>query len=254
MKKRKQDKKICIYGKHALTEALLYAPQVLHRVYLSKEVNDPQLRKTLKSAGVNVASLGVGNRLTGITGKESHQGIVGYIMLDKLMVSYDEFSKSLKVTDNTSLLILGEIEDPHNVGAIIRSAAAFGVSGVLIPKHNQAPITGAVVKVSAGMAFRIPIVSVGNINTAVRDLKDKGFWIYGLDGKAEQTASEEKYDKPSVFILGNEAKGIREKTRDICDILLSIPINSQCESLNVAALTAIMLFTWSSQHPGALKK
>ena len=157
------------------------------------------------------------------------------------------------ITDDTSLLILGELEDPHNVGAIIRSAAAFGVSGVLIPQHNQAPVTGAVVKVSAGMAFRVPIVSVGNINNTVRDLKDKGFWVYGLDGEAEQTVSGETYEKPSVFILGNEGRGIREKTREMCDILLSIPMNPQCESLNVAASTAVTLFAWSSQHPKALE-
>ena len=256
MKRQKKQKtnKVYIYGKHALTEALLHAPQVLQRVYLAKEVNDPQLRSALKNADVSVATLGSGEKTKGVSDNVAHQGIIGQIALDKLMVSYDEFAKNLKVTDDTSLLVLGELEDPHNVGAIIRSAAAFGVSGVLIPGHNQAPITGAVVKVSAGMVFRIPIVSVGNINTVVRDLKDKGFWIYGLDGTAEQTVSSESYDKPSVFILGNEAKGIREKTRDLCDILLSIPMNSQCESLNVAASTAVTLFAWSSQHPKALEK
>ena len=181
-----------------------------------------------------------------------HQGVEGVVSLEKLLVDYKKFITDLEVTEDTSLLILNEIQDPNNVGAIIRSAAAFGVSGILIPQHNQAPISGAVVKVSAGMAFRIPIVSIGNINSTIRDLKEKSFWIYGMEGESENSIADESFDRPTVFILGNEAKGIREKTKDLCDILLSIPMNRQCESLNVAASTAVALYEWSKKHPKAL--
>ena len=167
---------------------------------------------------------------------------------ESFQVFLDEFAKGLKINNNTALVLLDEIQDPHNVGAIIRSAAAFGISGVLIPEHNQAPITGAVVKVSAGMAFRIPLVAIGNINNTIRDLKKRGFWVYGLDGSSKKSISGESFDAPTIFILGNEAKGIRQKTRELCDALVSIPIDSKCESLNVAASAAVALYAWSAKH------
>ena len=169
-----------------------------------------------------------------------------------MMISYDQFIKNLIITPDTSVVIMGELQDPHNVGAVIRSAAAFGVAGVFIPEHNQAPISGAVIKVSAGMAFRIPLVSVGNINNAISDLKKRGFWIYGLEGTSKNSIVDEKFDAPTALVLGNEAKGIREKTSELCDVLLSIPMNPQCESLNVASSTAIALYAWSTHHTGAL--
>ena len=110
------------------------------------------------------------------------------------------------------------------------------------------------IKVSAGMAFRVPLVEIGNVNMVIRDLKKAGFWIYGLDENAAQSVSDELYNKPTVFVLGNESQGIRKKTRELCDTLLSIPINPRCESLNVAASSAVVLFEWSSQHKDAIKK
>ena len=148
---------------------------------------------------------------------------------------------------------MGELQDPQNVGAVIRSSAALGISAVFIPEFNQAPVTGSVVKVSAGMAFRIPLVKIGNINNVLRDLKKKGFWIYGLEGTAKESLEDQKFEEPTVFVLGNESKGIREKTSEICDIMLRIPMNSRCESMNVAASTAIALYEWSTKHPKALK-
>jgi len=144
------------------------------------------------------------------------------------------------------------LQDPHNVGAIIRSAAAFGISGVLIPEHNQAPITGAVVKTSAGMAFRVPLVAIGNTNNTIRVLKEKFFTVYGLAMDGSRDVSEEKFDTPALFIVGNESKGIREKTLALCDTLLRIPMHPRCESLNAAVSTAIVLHEWSSQHPEVL--
>ena len=151
-----------------------------------------------------------------------------------------------------ALLVLGEVQDPHNVGAVIRSAAAFGFAGVLIPPHNQAPVNGTVVKVSAGMAFRIPLVTIPNVNTVLRDLKEDGFWVYGLEGEGTTKTTTEKYTRPTVFVLGNEGSGLREKTKELCDELLSIPIHPRCESLNAAAATAVVMAGWSAQHPEAL--
>lgn len=245
--------KIYIYGKHALMEAISHAPRALRKVYLSKQLKDDHLRSLVDRAGIPISELS-GNATPGVDSSAVHQGVIGVVSLKALVIPYEEFIQTLTPTPDTALVLLGEVQDPHNVGAVIRSAAAFGVSAVLIPEHNQAPVTGTVVKVSAGMAFRIPLVSIGNVNHTVRLLKEKGFWVYGLAGEGSKPITAEAFDAPSVFILGNESHGIRLKTRELCDSLVSIPINPRCESLNAAASAAIALYDWSQKHPRALLK
>jgi 23S rRNA (guanosine2251-2'-O)-methyltransferase len=245
--------KIYIYGKHAVSEALANAPQAVKKVYISPKQEDGHLRGLIKKTGVPVSDLG-NEKLPGVDSDSTHQGVIGVISLDDLMRPFKSFMEKLSVKDNTSLVILGEVQDPHNVGAVIRSAAAFGVAGILMPDHNQAPVTGAVVKVSAGMAFRVPIVSISNINQAIRELKDAGFTIYGLEGGGDASTTTENFDGPSAFVLGNEGSGLRLKTREYCDKLLSIPIHGRCESLNAAVSASVVLYAWSAKHPDALKK
>ncbi len=280
--------RVYIYGKHALTEALLQKPDAVKKVYLAAHMDDAKLRALIKKHTIPVAPLAAGKGgPEGVSGSVVHQGVIGVVSTNALTMSYQKFIDTLTIGKDTVLLVLGEVQDPHNVGAIIRSAAAFGASGVLIPEHNQASITGAVVKVSAGMAFRVPLVQIGNVNHTIADLKKRGFWVYGLagetvldsaDGKmrigadektrmgadrelrihadkgSTQNISDEQFDEPTVFVVGNESLGIREKTREACDKLLSIPMHPKCESLNVAASTAVALYAWARQHPDALKK
>lgn len=245
--------KVYIYGKHALTEALEYAPQAIKKIHLSPKQEDQKLRDLIKKSGIPVAPLET-KQIHGIEGNATHQGVIGVLSVEDLVIPFGEFIRTIPVENHTALVLLAEVQDPHNVGAVIRSAAAFGISGVLIPEHNQAPITGAVVKVSAGMAFRVPLVSIGNVNQTVRDLKDAGFWIYGLAGEGAESLTTQKFDSPSVFILGNEGAGIREKTREYCDTLISIPMHPRCESLNAAASASIALYAWSTKHTDALRK
>jgi len=235
--------KTYIYGKHAVLEAILHASHTVEQVLIASNFDDKMIPKTIKDSKIPTGILGKLPRE--IDPEATHQGIIAEIDLSKLVKPFNEFIKNLSVGADTSLVILGELQDPQNVGAVIRSAAAFGISGILIPAHNQAPISGTVIKVSAGMAFRIPLVAVGNVNTTIHDLKEKGFWIYGLSGKAKQSIVDEKFDAPTVFILGNESKGIRQKTEELCDILLSIPIDPKCESLNAAASAAVAMYAWS---------
>lgn len=242
----KQNNKVFVYGKHALTEALQHTPHVIKKVFLASN-KDAELNQLLTKNNINVGQL-AGDAVSVVGRDAAHQGVIGEIDISRLLIPYEVFIKNLKITPDTALALLDELQDPQNVGAIIRSAAAFGIAGVLIPERNQAPITGAVVKVSAGMAFRIPLVSIGNVNNVVRDLKERGFWIYGLEGTAKQKIDQEKFTEPSVFILGNESDGIREKTLELCDIPVSIPINHQCESLNVAAAAAVSFYVWHSQR------
>lgn len=244
--------KIYIYGRHALKEAITQAPQSVKKVHLAASMDDLALRQLITKANIPTTLL-TGSNVPGDVSKDaSHQGVIGVLSLDGIVREYKEFMEDFKITPHSSFLLLDELQDPHNVGAVIRSAAAFGVSAVLIPAHNQSPITGAVIKVSAGMAFRIPLVMIGNVNHTIKDLKDRGFWIYGLAGEGAQPLGKEQFTAPTVFVLGNESKGIREKTREHCDVLLSIPMHPQCESLNVAASTAIALYAWSVQHQTAL--
>lgn len=245
--------KIYIYGKHAVAEALANNPQAVKKVYLSPKQEDGHLRGLIKKTGVNVSDLG-NEKLPGVDSNTTHQGVIGVISLLDLLIPFKTFLGKLEIKDNTSLVILGEVQDPHNVGAVIRSSAAFGVAGVLMPEHNQSPITGAVVKVSAGMTFALPIVSISNINQAIRELKEAGFTIYGLEGGNNTMTTEEDFSGPSAFILGNEGSGLRPKTREYCDKLLSIPIHGRCESLNAAVSASVALYAWSAKHKDALKK
>ena len=242
-----------IFGKHSAREVLKERPDVVVEAHVHADFSDVSILKLLdEQKTVKLKILNEKNPPRGVSAKASHQGIVLGIRPDRLTIPYKTFKQTLKAEPGTALLVLGEVQDPHNVGAVIRSAAAFGLAGVLIPPHNQAPVTGTVVKVSAGMAFRIPLVTIPNVNTVLRDLKESGYWVYGLEGEGTTSTVKEQFSRPSVFVLGNEGSGLREKTKELCDELLSIPIHPRCESLNAAAATAIVLATWSAQHPESL--
>jgi 23S rRNA (guanosine2251-2'-O)-methyltransferase len=233
-------------------EALLNTPQVIRKVFLSPGLRDTELSTLLSKHKIAVQTLTPG-RGSELVGKDSaHQGVIATMSPSALLVSLDDFFKTLDTRKNPALAILGEVQDPHNVGAIIRSAAAFGLAGVLIPEHNQAGVTGAVVKASAGMVFRMPLVTIGNVNHAIKVLKDKGFWIYGLAMDGKVTLGAETFDKPSAFVVGNEGTGIREKTLNACDVALKVPMHARTESLNAAVSAAIVFYEWSRKHPEAL--
>ncbi len=254
MKIRKHAKeKIYVYGKHALAEALQSAPKVIRKVFLARDMRDAELRALLAKNDIPVAELASGKGKDLVGREAAHQGVIFTMDPAALLVPFEDFVASLNMKKNPAVAVLGEVQDPHNVGAIIRSAAAFGLSGVLIPEHNQAPVTGAVVKSSAGMAFRIPLVTIGNINSTLKALKEKGFWIYGLAMDGKVTLGAEMFDVPSVFVVGNEGAGIREKTLAACDLTLSIPMHARTESLNAAAAATVVFYEWSRKHPEALR-
>ncbi|MDP1689692.1 MAG: 23S rRNA (guanosine(2251)-2'-O)-methyltransferase RlmB [bacterium] len=244
--------KIYIYGKHALMEALQNAPRVIRKVFLAPDLLTGELRTLLEKNKITTATLAPGKGKKMVGKDTAHQGIIFTMNPSALLVSLDDFIKTLDIKKNPAVAVLGEVQDPHNVGAIIRSAAAFGLAGVLIPEHNQAGVTGAVVKTSAGMAFRIPLVSIGNVNNTLKVLKEKGFWIYGLAMDGATALGAEAFDAPAAFVVGNEGAGIREKTIQACDVTLSIPMHSRTESLNAAVSAAIVFYEWSRKHPEAL--
>lgn len=236
-----------IYGKHAVEEALRKRPDVVSVVYVRESLlEDPKFRAQAERAG-SLRQLHEQKLPAGVSKDAVHQGIIAGVSVEKLLVPYKTFKNDLKSAPGTAIVVLGEVQDPHNVGAIIRSAAAFGIAAVLIPEHRQAPITGTVIKVSAGTAFSVPLISIVNVNTALRDLKDRGFWVYGLDSGGEVLVSEESFDRPSVFVVGNEGTGMRAKTREACDTILSIPMHPRAESLNASVSAAVVFYAWSTR-------
>lgn len=238
-----------IYGKHAVKEALVARPDVVRAVFITTMDKDESLTKILSGQKIQVRELNPKKLPKGVPQDAVHQGIVAEIDAKKLIISYEDFIRTADVSSDTAFVLLGEIQDPHNVGAVIRSAAAFGAAAVLIPEHRQAQVNGTVIKVSVGTAFTIPLVQIGNVNNTVADLKERGFWIYGLDGEAEQVLADEGFEKPSVFVLGNEGEGIRQKTLEHCDIALRIPITENAESLNASVAAGIVLYAWRVKHP-----
>jgi 23S rRNA (guanosine2251-2'-O)-methyltransferase len=233
-------------------EALTAKPSVIRKVFLAPDMKDADLRTLLTKHKIPVATL-TGGQGKELVGKDTvHQGVIATMDPNALLMPLDEFLQKVDMQKNPAIALLGEVQDPHNVGAIIRSAAAFGLSGVLIPEHNQAQITGTVVKTSAGMAFRIPLVSIGNVNNTIQVLKAKGFWVYGLAMEGTIPLGGESFSAPSVFIVGNEGSGVREKTLEACDVALSIPMHARTESLNAAVSAAVVFYEWSRKHPEAL--
>jgi 23S rRNA (guanosine2251-2'-O)-methyltransferase len=252
--------KIYIYGKHALTEALANMPRVVKKVFLTGEAGaDPELQELLRKAGIVPGILHAAYEADRMVGEETaHQGVIATINTDAMLIDFRTFAQEKfsqewlrsAAAAKTMLVLLDELTDPHNVGAIIRSAAAFGAAGVLIPSHNQAPITGAVVKASAGMAFRVPLVSVGNVNQVVDELRRLGFRSYGLAMSGARVLGEETFDAPTVIIVGNEGAGIRQKTLERCDVTLKIPMDARAESLNASVSAAVVMYQWSLRHLG----
>jgi 23S rRNA (guanosine2251-2'-O)-methyltransferase len=243
---------IVIYGKHPVIEALSARPDVVTAVY-TVNGGEGDVIEILKKHGIPSKILNPKKLPLGVSRDAVHQGFVAEINMGKLVVDYDDFMRGLSITNDTAVAILGEIQDPHNVGAIIRSAAGFGIAAVMIPGHRQAQVTSTVIKVSVGTAFRIPLVSIKNVNNTIADLKEKGFWVYGLAGEAEQSVTDEQFEKPSVIVLGNEGDGIRMKTLEHCDIPLQIPMVKNVESFNASVAAGIVFYAWSTKHPDARK-
>jgi len=239
-----KEEKIYLYGKHALREILGTKPGAVRKVFLDASAStDKELMGLLKTHAITPSSMKGEERSVGADAV--HQGVIALISPEKLYTPLEEALEAIKDTKNPSIVLLDELHDPHNVGAIIRSAAAFGASAILMPEHNQSPITGTVIKTSAGMAFRIPIVKIGNVNQTIRTLKEKRMWVYGLVMDGDTALKDAQFDTPTLFVVGNESAGIREKTLELCDVKLTIPMQPGCESLNASVAASVVLYEYS---------
>jgi 23S rRNA (guanosine2251-2'-O)-methyltransferase len=172
---------------------------------------------------------------------KNSQGVIA-LKQDFKFSSLDEILSETKKTSLPLILILDEIQDPHNVGAILRSAECSGVNGIILTKHHSATITSTVTKTSAGATEHLKICQINNLSQSIDELKEKGFWIVGSSLENAKNYTEVDYKIPIALIVGNEEKGIRKLTVSKCDFLVKIPMKGKIQSLNVSVATGILLF------------
>lgn len=171
----------------------------------------------------------------------NHQGV----MIEVYSFKYGSLDD---VKDSERLILLDKIEDPHNLGAIIRSAESFGFDGVIIPERRSAKVTPTVYKTSAGAINNIKIVMVKNLNRAMEELKDQGFWIYGLAGEAESSIDHTDLKGKVALVVGNEGDGLSRMVREHCDMLVKIPMQGLVNSLNASVASAISMYELVRQN------
>ena len=236
-----------IWGKHSVFEALI-SDRAINRIWCTSDIYSSEkfyiLLKELKSKGVLIEEVSW-NRLSQLTFGASHQGIVLQLACSKTISLKELIGLSKNNSANPIILALDGITDPHNVGAIIRSAEAFDCKGIIIPQRRSAGLTGTVAKVAAGALEHLPVSRVVNLNRALEELKKNGFLVIGLSGDGQQSITKFHEKTPLVVIIGAEDKGISLLTQKKCDVLLKIPLKGKTSSLNASVAAAISLFQLS---------
>ncbi|MCD6153212.1 MAG: 23S rRNA (guanosine(2251)-2'-O)-methyltransferase RlmB [Syntrophobacterales bacterium] len=233
-----------IYGVKPVMETILHGRRKVEKIILATGRDSPGIRKIMKLAAQEKISVYYNNKnyLTNITGSKSHQGII-CVCNDYEYTGVDEIIANCHGSmEHGLVLILDGIEDPQNLGSIIRTAYCFGVNGIIIPENRSASVTPAVIKVSAGAAQHILIARVVNISRTIDYLKEKGFWIYGADVSSDQNFSSLDYRGQVGLVMGSEGRGIRSLVKKKCDRLVSITMSGEIDSLNVSVATGIILY------------
>jgi 23S rRNA (guanosine2251-2'-O)-methyltransferase len=225
-------------GIHPVVEALR-AKRALERLLVAQGAGGPRLQEIIDLA--RRASIPVRFEpraaLDRLAGTSAHQGVVA-------MGAAQKYTDLDGLAPCEMLVVLDGVEDPHNLGAIIRTAHAAGAGAVVIPERRAAGVTDVVAKAAAGAIEHLPVVRVTNINRALEELKQRGFWIYGLDERGAETYDQVEYASPAAVVLGGEGKGLHEQVRKHCDALVRIPVAGRISSLNVSVAAGVMLFEW----------
>ncbi|KEZ75979.1 23S rRNA (guanosine(2251)-2'-O)-methyltransferase RlmB [Salinisphaera hydrothermalis] len=231
-----------IGGFHAVVSAL-EAGRPIRRLWLAEGRRGgraDELAARAEAAGVPVEMAPM-SRLDAWLPEVRHQGCIAEVEPPQ-EYRESELPELLHAVEDPWVLALDQVQDPHNLGACLRSAAAAGVTAVIAPRKRAAGLTASVRKVAAGAAERVPFVPVTNLSRALKRLQDDGFWVVGLDGTAEVSLYDAELPRPLVWVAGGEAKGMRELTAKHCDLRVSIPMAAGMESLNVSVATGVALF------------
>jgi 23S rRNA (guanosine2251-2'-O)-methyltransferase len=177
-----------------------------------------------------------------LAGSSAHQGVIA-------LGAATHYADIDAAAAAKLLVVLDGVEDPHNLGAIIRTAHAAGAGAVVIPERRAASITDVVAKAAAGALEHLPVVRVTNINRTLEDLKKRGFWIYGLDERGTESYDAVEFAAPAALVFGGEGKGLHEQVRRHCDALVRIPMSGKISSLNVSVAAGVVLFEWKRRQP-----
>jgi 23S rRNA (guanosine2251-2'-O)-methyltransferase len=231
-------------GIHPVTEALR-AKRPLERILVAQGAGGPRLQAVIELARESGVPVRFEPRasLDRLAGTAAHQGVMA-------LGAAKKYAELESVAAAGGLLVLLDgVEDPHNLGAIVRTAHAAGAAGVVIPERRAASLTDVVAKAAAGALEHLPVVRVTNINRALEDLKQQKYWIYGLDERGTEDYDRLDYSEPAAIVLGGEGKGLHEQVRRHCDVLVRIPMAGKIASLNVSVAAGIVLFEWRrSRH------
>ena len=233
-----------LFGLHAVQAALDYSPEKIQRVWVDNQRQDKRLTSLL--TGLSRVNINVEKSdrktLDRLSDHKNHQGIIAEVQLPSTN-SEAQLKDAIETLTTTPLfLILDQVQDPHNLGACLRSADAAGVHGIIIPKDNSSGITPTVCKVASGAAETIPVYQVTNLARCLRGLKEQGLWIIGTTGEAEKTLFETDLSLPLALVMGTEGQGMRKLTQQHCDFLVKIPMQGQVESLNVSVAAGVMMY------------
>jgi 23S rRNA (guanosine2251-2'-O)-methyltransferase len=232
------------YGIHAVRILLGRSPQRVKRLLLgagrdAARLNE--LRVLAERAGVKIAAAD-DSTLDKLAEGGRHQGVVAEVV-PRAGDPETQLEEALEAAaDEALLLVLDGVQDPHNLGACLRSADAAGVTAVIVPRDRAAGLTPVVRKVAAGGAESVPLVAVVNLARTLRELKDRGIWLTGTDDQADKTLFDADFTGPTAIVMGSEGEGMRRLTRECCDQLVSIPMAGAVESLNVSVAAGVALY------------
>jgi len=232
---------IFVYGIHAILRRLEQSPQHCNQLFCVDKPN-PRLKQLIEQArkvGIEVMHENR-TQLTGRCGSDKHQGCVLETVATEPMVNFAQCLAA--INDNSLLLVLDGVQDPHNLGACLRTADACGVDAVIIPKDRSVKLNATVRKVAAGGAETVPLIEVTNLARCLKELKQSGVWIYGTSDSASNSLYEHDYAGPVALVMGAEGSGLRRLTMESCDHLVKLPMLGQVESLNISVATGVCLY------------
>lgn len=237
-----------IYGKNTVIEALK-GNKPVYQVYMMKNVKDDKMISLAKSKNAKVNIVAQKNTLNDLVGHVVHQGIVAQVE-GYDYYSVDEIVDSIPQGKQPLLLMLDGLEDPHNLGAILRTCDAIEVDGVIIGKNRSVGLTPTVAKVSTGAIDYVKVAQVTNLSRTLEDLKKRGFWVVGCDLDNSQDYRAIDYNMPLVVVIGSEGFGISRLVKKNCDMNVILPMTGHVTSLNASVATAVILYqVYNSRHP-----
>jgi len=232
-----------IFGINSVRALFATNPDSVQQLHIDKKRSDKRVQEIIQLAEQHHTTLKYEERkqLDELSGGGNHQGVVAQCSMPAV---HDEnlIEQIIEQNQQPLFLLLDGVQDPHNLGACLRTADAVGVNAVIIPKDRSAPLNSTVVKVASGAAYNVPVVSVTNLSRTIRRMQELGVWFVGADGDAVESLYEVKLTGAIAIVMGAEGSGLRRLTKELCDFLVRLPMLGTVESLNVSVATGVCLY------------